>query len=102
MTIKRNVRFPKELVFNLPLPQKQGMLDFPGDIGALLRGLTGLCSSSAIVVSFDLVVFHTKLRLALVAQFYVLLLAFSTKLSLNQVCNKDDVRNAHARFRTFS
>ena len=68
------------------------MLDFPGDIGALPRGLTGLCSSSAIIVSFDLVVSHTKLRLALAAQLTVLVLASLMKLSLNKVSsNKDDV-----------
>ena len=47
--------------------------------------LTGLCSFSANIVGFDLVVSHTKLRLVIVAQTYSVIFSLFTEFFLNKV-----------------
>lgn len=48
--------------------------------GALPKGLTGLCSSSAVVIGFNLAVSHTILKLVLVAYTYSIILSLFTEL----------------------
>ena len=53
------------------------------------KELTGLCSSSVTVVSYDLVISHTKLYSIILT---VLHLAFYLKFSFNQVDNNINVQ----------
>ena len=54
-------------------------LSGPPPKGVLPKGLTGLCSSSTVVIGFSLAVSHTILILVLVAYTYSIILSLFTE-----------------------